>query len=459
MSTTVSYKDETLTTVTNQTRTLETAGTYLEDDITLVDESATLTTKSISTNGTYNASTDDYDGYSTVTVSVPASAVDTGTKSISTNGTHDVVGYASASVSVPASAVDSGSKSIVTNGTHDVIGYASASVAVPNTYTSSDEGKVVQNGSLTAQTSDTFTSNNTYDTTTINSVTVAVPGSSPSLQTKSKTYTPTTSQQTETVQADNGYDGLEKVNITVNAMSTGTVTAPSSITGTSATVSTGTNTLTLSKTISVTPNVTTAGYISSGTAGNASVSLTGSVTTQAAQTIYPSTSDQTISSGRYLTGTQTIKAVTTSNLTADNIKSGVTITVGDSSDADRVASVTGTYSGGGGSSKNVQVAQSTNRVTATSLTAISGFSITVAETGTYDVYWSAFRSSTSGTWSTRLYIAGTASGDEQTTWTNHIQNVHLTDVSLTKNQTVQVYGKSRGTNYYLYGGTLTIIQQ
>lgn len=39
MSTTVTYKGSTLTTVDNQTRTLETAGTYLEDDITLVDVS------------------------------------------------------------------------------------------------------------------------------------------------------------------------------------------------------------------------------------------------------------------------------------------------------------------------------------------------------------------------------------------------------------------------------------
>jgi hypothetical protein len=37
LSTTVSYKNNTLTTVNNQTRILKTAGKYLEDDITLVD--------------------------------------------------------------------------------------------------------------------------------------------------------------------------------------------------------------------------------------------------------------------------------------------------------------------------------------------------------------------------------------------------------------------------------------
>lgn len=96
---------------------------------------------------------------------------------------------------------------------------------------------------------------------------------------------------------------------TISAVPNGTVTAPSSISGSTATVSTGTNTLTLTKTVSVTPNVTTAGYISSGTAGNASVSLTASVTTKAAATITPTKSAQTIASGTYLTGTQTIAAI------------------------------------------------------------------------------------------------------------------------------------------------------
>lgn len=106
------------------------------------------------------------------------------------------------------------------------------------------------------------------------------------------------------------------------SVSSGSATAPASITGTSASVSTGTNTLTLSKTVSVTPSVT-AGYVSSGTAGNSSVSLTASVTTKAAATITPGTSNQTIASGTYLTGTQTISG--DANLTSGNIKSGVSI--------------------------------------------------------------------------------------------------------------------------------------
>ena len=103
----------------------------------------------------------------------------------------------------------------------------------------------------------------------------------------------------------------------------GVATAPATISGSSATVTTGTNTLTLTKTVSVTPSVSTAGYISSGTAGDSSVSLTASVTTKAAATITPGTSDQTIASGTYLTGAQTISG--DANLVASNILSGKTI--------------------------------------------------------------------------------------------------------------------------------------
>lgn len=94
----------------------------------------------------------------------------------------------------------------------------------------------------------------------------------------------------------------------VNAVANGSATAPGTISATSATISTGTNTITLTKTVSVTPSVT-AGYVSSGTAGNSSVSLTASVTTKAAATITPTKSTQTIASGTYLTGTQTIAAI------------------------------------------------------------------------------------------------------------------------------------------------------
>lgn len=73
---------------------------------------------------------------------------------------------------------------------------------------------------------------------------------------------------------------------------------------------------------------------------------------QAAQTIHPSTSDQTIASGKYLTGAQTVKGVLLTNLDAGNIKKDVVVKIGDSTDDDCVTSVTGTYEGGGGGSNS-----------------------------------------------------------------------------------------------------------
>ena len=120
----------------------------------------------------------------------------------------------------------------------------------------------------------------------------------------------------------------------------------------------------------------------------------------------------------------------------------------------------GTNSGGGGESKNTQVVQGTTRTTSSTLTAI-GAEMTVTKTGTYDVYWSAFRSSTSSsyTYGTQLYVGGTAYGTQNTTWSNHVQNNHLTGVSLTANEKIRVYGRnSRGSSYYIYAPTLVIVE-
>lgn len=100
---------------------------------------------------------------------------------------------------------------------------------------------------------------------------------------QSKTVSP--SESAQTVKADNGYDGLSQV--TVNAVS---------------------------KT-----------YVGSG------------VTKKSAATYTPGTSDQSIASGQYLNGTQTIKG--DSNLTAANIKNGV-----------KIFNVTGSYAGSSSSS-------------------------------------------------------------------------------------------------------------
>lgn len=72
--------------------------------------------------------------------------------------------------------------------------------------------------------------------------------------------------------------------------------------------------------------------------------LTGSMTEKSAATYNPSTSAQTINANQFLAGAQTIAAVTTSNLAAQYIASGVTVKVGCAVDDDCVASVTGSLS-------------------------------------------------------------------------------------------------------------------
>lgn len=184
-------------------------------------------------------------------------------------------------------------------------------------------------------------------------------------------------------------------------------------------------------------------------------SYSGSTPTIQSLTVNPSTTQQTFNaSGVDGYKPVTVSAVSQTNLTAGNIKNGTTVTI--SNGTSNIYSVTGTYSGGG-SSKNAQTAQSTTRSTSTTYTEC--ISLTCTKSGTYNVYWSTFRSSTSGTWGSQLYINDTAYGTAQTgSWSNHIQNIHLTGVSITANQEVSVRVRTRGNGYYGYVGTLTIIE-
>ena len=120
------------------------------------------------------------------------------------------------------------------------------------------------------------------------------------------------------------------------AVASGSATTPATTITANPTISVssgGLITATVSASQSVTPTVS-AGYVSSGTAGTVSVSgsNTSQLITKPAQTYTPTTTDQTIASGKYLTGTQTIKG--DANLLAINIKKGVVI-----------FGITGTYEG------------------------------------------------------------------------------------------------------------------
>lgn len=237
---------------------------------------------------------------------------------------------------------------------------------------------------------------------------------------------------------------------TSKSVSSGSATAPASISGSSASISTSTNLITLSKTISVTPTVS-AGYVSSGTAGNSSVSLSASVTTKGATTYTPGTSNQTIASGTYLTGAQTISG--DANLIAGNIKSGVSI-----------FNIAGSYTGGGGgivtpvTAGNTPVAGNlTIARTSTSSLSDSGVTLTIPAAGTWRLKWVAFRTNTSSsyTWSTRLYKGSTAVGTEVTSWTQSYYQLNSLDLTCAKDDVIHIYARGRGGTYYVFVGMLT----
>lgn len=127
---------------------------------------------------------------------------------------------------------------------------------------------------------------------------------------------------------------------TTKSVPTGTAATPSTTVPKNPTITvseSGLITASVNASKQVTP-VVSAGYISSGTAGTIMFggSATHQLTTQSETTYTPSTSAQTIASGTYLTGAQTIKG--DSNLIASNIKSGVSI-----------FGVVGSYEGSGSS--------------------------------------------------------------------------------------------------------------
>lgn len=350
-----------LGTVTVNAMPSGTAGTPTATKGTVSNHSISITPSVTNTTGYITGGTK-----SGTAVTVSASELVSGTLSVTSNGTKDVTNYASVDVNISSEAPTIESLSITpseseqTFNASTVDGYkpvtvsaisstyvgsgitqrsstdltvSGATVTAPAGYYSAAASKSVASGSASAPSSISGTSasvttgTNTLTLTKTVSVTPVVSAgyvsagtatnSSVSL-TASIPVNPTVTVSGATVTIPTGYYTTQ----TTKSIASGSATAPSTISDTAATVSTGTNTLTLTKTVSVTPTVSE-GYISSGTAGNSSVSLTASVPTKAAATITPSTTDQTIASDTYLTGTQTILG--DADLIGSNIVQGAQI--------------------------------------------------------------------------------------------------------------------------------------
>lgn len=91
-----------------------------------------------------------------------------------------------------------------------------------------------------------------------------------------------------------------------------------------------------------TDTTVTAGAMLNGVKGiGVSGEVTGNIQSKAAASYNPSSSEQSIAASQYLSGAQTIKAVTTTNLLSQYIQSGITVKVGCADDDDCVTSVQG----------------------------------------------------------------------------------------------------------------------
>lgn len=291
------------------------------------------------------------------------------------------------------------------------------------------------------------------------------------------TITPTSSPQTI-----GGTNYMMEGPVTVDAMPAGTAGTPTAAKVVDTTDASAT----------ITPSVTNAtGYITGGTKTGTAVTVTAAELVAGTTLIADDSGDWNVTNAETITippgtaGTPTATKGNVSNHSVDvtpsvvngggwisgGTKTGTAVTVSASELVSGSQTLTnnGTYdvtnlasvevdvpTGGGSEPMNVQVAQSTTRVANTAYT--KACSLVCSKSGTYDIYWDCFRSTTGGTSGSRLYINGSAYGSANTVFSNHAQNNHLTSIQLSANQEVAVYVRSRSTSYYAYCGQLMIVQ-
>ena len=357
---------------------------HLAEGYTAYDKSGTKITGELSGGSTIIR--DELDSHGGTIRHITTGEIIEGTVTITTNGTHDVSNYVNALVNVnteptletksvsytptesqqtdiiiPSSGydgigkvdvtVDAISSTYVGSGimrrTSNDLTISDATITVPSGYYASSASTSVVSGTEGTPTATKGTvSNNSI------SVTPSVTNTTGYISGGTKTGTAVSVSASELVSGTKTITNSGTTDVTNYAsasVASGSATTPATTITANPTISvdsSGLITATTSASQSITPTVS-AGYVSTGTSGTISVigSNTNQLTTKAAATITPTTTDQTIASGQYLTGIQTIEGIVTENLTASNIISGVTVKVGTATDDDSVISVTGTASG------------------------------------------------------------------------------------------------------------------
>lgn len=102
--------------------------------------------------------------------------------------------------------------------------------------------------------------------------------------------------------------------------------------------------------------------------------------------------------------------------------------------------------------KNVQFQSQSRRVNSTTYTDM-GYEITVAKTGSYNIQWVGWRTNTSGTSGSQIYINDSAYGDANTDFDESHTSVQiglLSGVSLNANDKVTIRARSRTSSYFMY---------
>lgn len=287
----------------------------------------------------------------------------------------------------------------------------------------------------------------TYPAGFVDAIDAIQTGSTPVLQTKTKSYTPSETAQSETVTADTGYDGLEEVGISVGAISSSYVgsgitrRSSSDLSASGATVTAPAGYYASSASKSVASGTAGTPTATKGTVSNHSVSVTPSVTNTTG----------------YITGsTKTGTAVTVS---ASELASGNKEITANGTNIDVVGySTVSVNVPGGSSAKNIQVNSDAKSCKTNGYTS-SGLSLTVAKTGTYKVSWTAWRSSSQGTMGTNLYKNGTAGTNQQTFTNTYGQHIVLENQSLTQGDVLTLYGTAGSTTRYIWMSNLIIEEQ